>query len=121
MNIQCISMRPNHIDVIYGTGVWEMGEVKEVPDDLGKKMMQHPDVYTKQEPVPGAPIIKVKATILNEDPLQEFYDSLAAMNKEQMKTFIETKYNLKLDMRQFPTEQRIRDHARMLVEQYGLN
>jgi hypothetical protein len=52
--------------------------------------------------------------------LQEFYDKLAVMTKQQAKEFIEIKFNLKLDMRKFPTDDSLRAHARMLVEQYGM-
>jgi hypothetical protein len=119
MNVQCISERPGHVDVIYGTGAWEFKETKDVPDDVAKKMLDHADVYAKPKTKSAAVAKAVIAPVSKEDPLQEFYDSLAVMNTEQVKSFIETKFDLKLDMSKFKSEQSLRDHARMLVEQYG--
>lgn len=119
MNIQCISARPDHVDNIYGTGSWDFFQVKNVPDDIGAKMKRHIDVYLVPDDQNETAPKVTPVTASNEDPLQEFYDSLAQMSVEQMKDFVETKFNMKLDMLKFPTEQGLRDHTRMLVEQYG--
>ena len=120
MNIQNISQRPGHADNIYGTGQWEINEIKDVPDDLAKRMIKHTDVYAK---APGKPKDVSKVTIAPpapDEPMQEIYDSVKNMSRDQMRDFVQTKFNLKLDMRKFPTDDSLREHALMLVNQYGV-
>lgn len=121
MIVQCVSPRtPFTVDVIYGTGTWEPEEVKDVPDDVAKKMVRHTDVYApfkgKSKEVPKVLI----AAPSPDEPLQEVYDSLRNMGREQLKGFVETKFGLKLDMRSYKTDDSLRQYATMLVEQYGV-
>ncbi len=120
MHVQCISQRPGHNDNIYGTGGWNFEEIKDVPDDVARKMLDHRDVYVR--PADGATSSVQKVVIAAPDgaPLQEFYDQLSVMTKDQARSFIETKFNLKVDARKYPSEQAMRDYARMLVDQFGL-
>ena len=121
MIVQCISPRtPFTVDVIYGTGTWEPQESKDVPDDIAKRMLRHTDVYaaskSKSKDVPKVLI----AAASPDEPLQEVYDSLRNMSREQMRGFIETKFGLTLDMRNYKTDDSLRQYATMLVEQYGV-
>ena len=121
MFIQCISIRPDHSDLTYGTGKWNPGEIKDVPDDVGRKMLDHRDVYVRPVSEPDAPVAKVIPPPPGQDaPLQEFYDQLSIMTKDQARDFIETKFSMKVDMRKYPTEEAVRGYARMLVDQFGL-
>lgn len=121
MLVQCKSTRPDHSDLIYGTGKWDFEEIKDVPDDMARKMLDHRDVYARPTAVPDAPVAKVVPPVQSPDaPLQEFYDQLSVMTKDQTRDFIETKFNLKVDMRKYQSETAIRDYARMLVDQFGL-
>ena len=121
MIVQCISPRtPFTVDVIYGTGTWEPQESKDVPDDLAKKMLRHADVYAVSK-AKAKDVHKVLiAPASPDEPLQEVYDSLRNMNREQMRGFIETKFGLTLDMRNYKTDDSLRQYATMLVEQYGV-
>jgi len=121
MHIQCLSQRPNHEDLIYGTGKWDHDEIKDVPDDLARKMLDHRDVYARPAIDPDTPVAKVVPPVPSQDaPLQEFYDQLSVMTKDQARDFIETKFSMKIDMRKYPTEEAVRGYARMLVDQFGL-
>ena len=121
MLVQYISLRPNHSDNIYGTGKWDFGEIKDVPDDAGRKMLNHHDVYSRPIAEPNAPVAKITPPTMSQDaPLQEFYDQLSIMTKDQARDFIETKFNMKVDIRKYPTDDAIRGYARMLVDQFGL-
>ena len=122
MNIQNILARPGYRDTIYGTGEWEPFEIKDVPDAIGRKMIEHTDVYFEipAELIPDGLARKVTIpAVFVEDELQEFYDKLTLMTKDQMRDFVETKFNMKVDMRKFQTDDALRAHTRMLVEQYG--
>jgi hypothetical protein len=121
MLVQCISKRPDHSDLIYGTGKWNFEEIKDVPDDAGRKMLDHRDVYRRPAVAPDTPVAKVVPPTQSQDaPLQEFYDQLSVMTKDQARDFIETKFSMKVDMRKYPSEEAIRGYARMLVDQFGL-
>ncbi len=121
MIVQCISPRtPFTVDVIYGTGTWEPDEVKDVPDDVAKKMLRHTDVYAPSK-AKSKDVAKVLiAPASPDEPLQEVYDSLRNMSREQLKGFVETKFGLKLDMRNYKGDEGLRQYATMLVEQYGV-
>ena len=120
MNVQNISQRPGHTDNIYGTGQWDIGEIKDVPDDLAKRLLKHTDVYVKATgKLKDVPKVNI-AQPTPDEPLQEIYDSVKNMNRDQMRDFVQTKFNLKLDMRKFPTDDSLREHALMLVNQYGV-
>lgn len=106
--------------MIYETGPWLFEEIKDVPDSVAMKMLTHVDVYARPAVDPTAPVQKVVPTPPKEDPLQDFYDALRMMTRQQALDFIDKNFHFKLDMSQFPTDQSARDHARMLVEQYGL-
>lgn len=119
MNIQCISQRPNHNDNIYGTGAWSQDEVKDVPDDLAKRLLNHRDVYVRPVDDVTGEIKKVviAAPVTNDE--QPLYDELELMSREQLRDFITNKFNQRVDMRMFKTVDSIRAHAKMLVGQYG--
>jgi len=120
--IQNISLRQGHRDIIYGTGDWAPWELKDVPDDIGKKMIEHVDVYVEIDgsAIPPGSVPKITPpTPFQEDELQEFYDKLILMSKEQMASFIETRFNIRVDVNNFASDDALRAHTRMLVDQYG--
>lgn len=119
MLIQSISTREPHEDTLYGTGNWQFGEIKDIPDDLGKKMLRHSDVYIPASAT-GEAVAKVNLTPVHTgEPLQEIYDNLLNMTDEQLREFIKTKYNVPASKRQYPTVDAVRAYARQLVDQYG--
>ena len=47
--------RPTHSDSAYGTGEWVAGQVKMVPEETGRLLLKHADVFTTMtEAVEGA-------------------------------------------------------------------
>lgn len=56
MYVQYNSMkRPTHSDSAYGTGEWVAGQVKMVPEETGRLLLRHADVFTVMaEAVEGA-------------------------------------------------------------------
>jgi hypothetical protein len=120
MNIQCVSKRlPETVDVMYGTGAWKPQEIKEVPDDIGKKMVHHTDVYTEVSAIEDVKKVSI-APPDPDEPLQEMRDSLRNMNRDQLRDFIQAKFDVKLDMRKYPNEDGLRIYATMLIDQYGV-
>jgi hypothetical protein len=123
MHVQCISQRPNHSDIIYGTGNWDVDEIKDVPDDVAKRLLDHKDVYARPK-AKSPKNAKVEKVVMPEpdkqSETQEFYDKLAIMTKEQAHDWVETNFGMKVDMRKYPTDDAMRAYARMLFEQYGV-
>lgn len=121
MIIQCISDRLDHRDRLYNTGAWSMFQLKVVPDAVGLKMITHRDVYVEVdgEPTDDMEHIVTEAGDLY-DEMQEFYDKLYTMSKEQMKDFVEVRFGVKVDLRNYANLDKLRDYTRMLVDQYGL-
>jgi hypothetical protein len=108
-----------HEDTIYGTGSWAFGQIKDVPDDVGKKMERHQDVYIKAPPS-DEKVQKVNLTPSSTgEPLQEIYDNLLNMTDEQLRDFVKTKFNVPASKRSYPNVESVRQYARQLVDQYG--
>lgn len=121
MHIQCISKRQTNDDLLYGTGRWASGEVKNVPDDVAARMLRHRDVYARPEG--GKTLAPVADVVLPEpevlDPAQEFYDKLQNFTMAQMQDFIKQQYNLTASRRQYPTVDAMRAYTRQLFERFG--
>jgi hypothetical protein len=116
--VKCISTRSTHEDTIYKTGVWSLGDVKNVPDETAKKLLRHPDVYAAAtaEEAPNAQPVIIEP--VKEDKMQAVYDDLAKMSKESLKTFIKANFNRNVDMRQ--PEAKLRAYATQLADQFGV-
>lgn len=118
--IKCILERDRHEDTIYKTGAWNTGEVKNVPDDVAKKMLRHADVYvaaTAKESK-GAEAVVIEPTKELSDKTQDAYDAIAKMGKEAIRTFVKSNFNMPVDLRK--PEPQLRAYAIQLVDQYGL-
>lgn len=123
MNIECVLNRPSHVDTSYGTGIWSFGQVKNIADDVARRMIRHNDVYV---PFSG----EVTGDIQNVTPEQaksvEYEEKemqlldVATMSKAQLYDFITKNFNIRADLKVYKTEQSLRDYATQLFHQFGL-
>jgi len=51
MQVRYVGLRPNYNDGMYGTGTWVQGQVKDVPVEVGRKMVDHVDQYQSLEAI----------------------------------------------------------------------
>jgi hypothetical protein len=118
--VKCISIRELHEDTLYKTGAWLAGDVKKVPDDLAKKMLRHKDVFAtaSAKEAKGAEEVVIEPPKEENDEVQQAYDAINQMNKEQIKTFVRTKFNMPVDLRKPETQ--LRAQAIQLVDRFGL-
>lgn len=118
--IKYIGKRPEYLDGTYGTRiVFQQGETKLVPADKALLMLKHPDVYVLSEATdkmdePETP----KTAPDDEDEVQNLRDSISAMNKDGLKEFAQTHYNVKLNGQK--GEVTLRQEVIGLVDQFGL-
>ena len=127
MKIKCIQIRPNHYDHIYGTGNWKLNETKEVPDEVARRMLNHPDVYVKSDAKKAEPVEIENRYKPEDSKVQKAYDLIDSMGKDALKTFIKQQFNLDVDLRNFPELYKLRQYATqqldlvgMLPDSYGL-
>ena len=122
MHIQCISQRPVHNDLLYGTGTWSPWEVKDVPDDSAAKMLRHTDVYVRPDmALDNVPTVTPTPPETDaDDPRQEIYDKLQNFTLAQTKEFIKQNFNVEVSARKYPNVAAVKQYALMLVEQYGV-
>lgn len=123
MRIRYQGFRPRHRDNLYGTGDWEAGTVKEVPEDMGRKLLRHPDVFRRAKngaeavetvaaPEPGRPDAEAARA-------QEARDIVAAMTDRQaVADFALANFQRRLDRKQGLAA--MKREAVMLIDQYGL-
>ncbi len=119
MIIQCISERKTHRDTSFNTGDWLQHQFKDVPDDVGRRMLWHTDVYALAKKPPKGRVEKVVIDTSEEDHLQDMHSKISLMTKEQARNFIERNYGRKIDLRHFKTDDSIRAEALMLFNQFG--
>jgi hypothetical protein len=118
--IKYIGKRPEYLDGTYGTRiVFQQGETKLVPADKATLMLKHPDVYVLSEATDkmDEPETPKKASD-DEDEMQNLRDSISAMNKDGLKEFAQTHYNVKLNGQK--GEVTLRQEVISLVDQFGL-
>lgn len=140
--IQYIGYRPSFRDHLYGTGlVFTTGQVRNVPDELARKLLRHHDLFTaaeaasaSQEPEtpPQAPatlddeaVQAVEAANKakqeekeQESKVQDLHDTINTMDKAALEAFARENYRQELDKRQ--SLAKLRDQVRGFVEQYGV-
>ena len=118
MLVRYRGIRPRHRDNLYQSGDWAEGDVKEVPEDMGRKLLRHPDVNgaeaveTVAAPEPGRPDAEAALA-------QEARDIVAAMtDKQAVADFALANWQRKLNQRQ--SLDSLKREAVMLIDQYGL-
>ena len=119
MNVQYISERPSHVDNLYKTGEWETGETKEVPDDVGRRMVKHADVYSVSRVAATSRVVIKQDEPTEQEKMQETYDLVNAMTEDSIRTFVKTQFNRSLDGR-IKDIGKLRAAAINLVDMYGV-
>ena len=119
MNVQYISHRERHIDTLYKTGPWVTGEVKEVPDDLGRRMLKHADVYSMSKEPASTKVLLQSDEPSEFDKMSETYDLVNAMQEDSIRSFVQTQFGRDLDGRVHDVV-KLRQMAIGLVDQYGI-
>ena len=119
MNVQYISERPKHTDLIYKTGDWLPGEVKDVPDEVGRMMVKHADVYIISQDKTGEKVVILKPEPTEAEKMQETYDHVNAMTEDQIRSFVKSQFQRDLDGR-LKDIVKLRAAAIQLVDQYGI-
>lgn len=117
--IKYIGKRPEYVDGTYGTRIhFLQDETKLVPADKAALMLKHADVYVLGDESASLeePTLP-KADDENEE-LQNLRDSISSMNKEGLKEFAKTHYNVKLNGQK--GEGALRQEVIGLLDQYGL-
>jgi hypothetical protein len=120
INITYIGRHARLKDVLYGTGEWEQGQVKAVPQDTATKMLKHTDAYvvsTVTEPA-EAVVIELPEKADESNAVQEAIDAIQTMNVDGVKTFVENNFGQKLDGRK--SVEKLRAEAQHLIHQYGI-
>lgn len=123
-SIKYVGRRASHTDGMYGTRLtWAAGETLQVPAVIAAKMLAHPDVYQLGEPVVGVlpPLpdtSKAKEEQVQEDRAFDMRQSIAAMNKDGVVSFVKTNFRVDLDKKQSVAS--LRAQATQLVDQYGV-
>lgn len=123
IKIEYVGRHARMKDGLYGTGEWEQGQVKAVPDATAAKMLKHIDAYVEStvkapvESVAGAIVETEQEAELN-NAVQESIDAIQTMDIEGVKKFAEQTYNMKLDGRKGLAKLRV--EAQNLIYQYGM-
>lgn len=119
--IRYIANREAHSDNLYSTGIWQVGETKAIPRSIANKMLKHPDVYEiSDDPVVSATVAEEDKSPDNREKMQETYDMVNAMEKDAIKSFIKTQFNLDVDLRKHKEVATLRAYAIRLADQYGM-
>lgn len=128
MLVRYRGFRPEHRDALYGTGDWAAGQVKDVPDDAGHKLLRHPDVFARvgklkdKEPVEKVKSLEDADARKDEEEarLQSARLAIDAMTrKDDVADFVRDNFRgHKLSKEHSLT--RMKQEAVMLIDQYGL-
>lgn len=122
MLIKYIGKRPEYTDGAYSTKIsFAQGETKNVPDDIGMKMLRHPDVYVKgdaTEEVEEQPMPVIVKHDDEADKSQEVRDSVNVMDKDSLSNFAKIHFSAELDKRQ--GVEKLRQKVIGMIDQYGL-
>lgn len=120
--IKYVGRRPRYREGAYGSGIeFTRGETVLVPDDLGVKLLRHPDVYARGADSEAASMhvaAEPDGMRDEEDSLQEIRDSIAMMDKAALEMFAKTHFSVTLNRRQRVDS--LRQQVAGLVEQFGV-
>ena len=116
--IRYIGTRPEYIEGTYGSRlVFVSNEVKNVPDDLARKLLKHPDVYEQAGESTGH-YVEADTVIQEPDYLEDARDFVINMDKDMLAEFAQTNFRMSLDKRK--SVENLRSEVVGLIDQYGL-
>lgn len=120
MPIKYIGLKEEQEDVLYGTGLWKAGEVKQVDVKVASYLLFHPDVYEdartkaqrKKEPVLG----QRKPQTYKHDPLDQVpaLANLPVMDKKALAEYAQREFAAHIETSD-KTDQQVRDEVRDLM------
>lgn len=123
MKIKYIGGRKGFSDAVYRTGKWSRGLTKEVPDNIGAKMVNHADVYElSTSTAKNIEVVKPHdhATDPDNSKIQETYDMVNNLNKEAIITYVKNQFGQVVDTKLYSDIQSLRAFAIRLTDQYGV-
>lgn len=123
--VEYIGKTEQYLDALYGTGMWEKNQIKEVVADVAKKMLEHPDQYVEADldamdkTAPLGPVGKITSKQEEEDsPEQQARDAVTLMGKDDLKQFVQTNFRMELDGRAGVAK--MRQQAVELIDRFGI-
>lgn len=124
--VKYVGKTDEYLDALYGTGLWVRGQVKAVVTEVAAKMLVHRDQYVRANLETAAPALdepdlvgRVAGTPERDDsPEQSVRDTIARMDRDGLREFIETNYRAPVDRRLGVSA--LREQAVRLVDQFGI-
>ncbi|MFM7012179.1 MAG: hypothetical protein ACKO0Z_23100 [Betaproteobacteria bacterium] len=123
-SIKYIGHRKTYREGAYGSGIiFTQGETVSVDDDIAVKLLRHKDVYVLGDAEESTTAFAVESSNKKDDDEQEQEnqdqrDVIAAMNKDALKAFAKTHFQIDVDSRK--SVENIRAQVIGLVDQYGV-
>lgn len=122
-SIKYIGHRKTYREGAYGSGIiFTQGETVSVDDDLAFKLLRHKDVYVLGDAEESTTAVVVESSNKKDDDQeqesQDQRDVIAAMNKDALKAFAKTHFQVDVDSRK--SVENIRAQVIGLVDQYGV-
>lgn len=115
IRIECVRPIP-HEDALYGTGTWQPGEEKDVPEDKAPFLLWHADVWADARPAATRKKQPIKPQPYRPAPRADRVDrelpaaNLAYMTKAQMADYAARNFGDRLDPSQM-TRQQLNAHV----------
>jgi hypothetical protein len=121
--VRYIGRRPVYKDGIYGTGIWEQDQERDIPVNIARKMAEHRDQYELMAgevmAIPeAAPSKGDKEKQEKENDLQTVKEQVARMDKAQLKDFAFTNFS-GYKLHPSLTEANARTRVINLIDQFG--
>lgn len=127
--VKYIGKTDEYFDALYGTGMWEKDQIKEVVSDVAKKMLEHPDQYIEADAeaeeiqlYASSSVGRVGEIVPKQEdedsPEQQARDAIAQMGREDLKQFVTTNFRVSLDGRASVAS--MREQAIRLVDRFGV-
>lgn len=121
-------------DRLYNTGLtFDVGQVRDVPDDMARLFLRHKDLFVVLDTAPKTPKTKetdntqalidqqAKETaekIKNQNNLQDLYTQVSVMDKDALEQFAKDHYQIDLNKRR--SLENLREEVIGLIDQFGV-
>lgn len=121
-------------DRLYNTGLnFDVGQVREVPDDMARLFLRHKDLFAVSDKAPKVSkpketdntqaLIDQKAKEIaektkDENNLQDLYTQVSVMDKDALEQFAKDRYQVDLNKRK--AVKTLREEVVGLIDQFGV-
>lgn len=121
-------------DRLYNTGLnFDVGQVREVPDDMARLFLRHKDLFAVSDKAPKVSkpketdntqaLIDQKAKEIaektkDENNLQDLYTQVSVMDKDALEQFAKDRYQVDLNKRK--AVETLREEVVGLIDQFGV-